>query len=109
MDSLIAEHTQRSAVNETDTGALAKQHFLDEYGQWQSNRLLQFNESVLGNNLREQMAQMSTYMIQVEVLQATIARTVEQNQYHHHFCFRHCSITMVFTLIFIWHGNFSII
>ncbi len=32
---------------------------------------LQFNESIVGNNLWEQMTQMNTYMIQVEVLQAT--------------------------------------
>ena len=32
---------------------------------------LQFNETIVGNNLWEQMTQMNTYMIQVEVLQAT--------------------------------------
>ena len=39
-------------------------------------------------------------------LQTTITRTVEQNEYHHYLSFRHRSVTMVFTFVFIWYGIF---
>ena len=38
---------QRGAVNETDSGILAEQGFLDEYGGWNGNILFQFYESVV--------------------------------------------------------------
>ena len=37
--SLVLAHPERGAVNETDSGTLAQQDFLDEDGQWNGNLL----------------------------------------------------------------------
>ena len=44
---LVLAHPERGAVNETDSGTLAQQDFLDEDGQWNGNLLFQFYESVV--------------------------------------------------------------
>ena len=78
--ALVLAHTQRRAVHEADTGAFAQEHFLDKDGERYSSLLLQLYEAVVGDNLREQVAQVHTDLIQIEMLQASIAGIVEQ--YH---------------------------
>jgi len=58
MDALILAYPQRCAVNEADACTFAKQHLLDEQGKGYGNLFLQFHETVVGDQLWKQMAQM---------------------------------------------------
>ena len=52
-----------------------------------------------GGLLWEQMPQLLTYMLQVKMLQAAIARTMEQNHDNHYLRLRQCRIPVIFALI----------
>ena len=80
MDALVLAHTQGRGVNETDAGAFAQEYLLDKDGERYSRLLLQFHEPVVGYDLREEVTQVHTDLIQIEMLQASIAGIVEQ--YH---------------------------
>jgi hypothetical protein len=80
MDALVLAHTQRRGVNETDASAFSQKYLLDKDGERYDRLLLQFHEAVVGDNLREQVAKVHADLIQIEMLQATVARIVEQ--YH---------------------------
>ena len=68
-----------------------------DYGQKdrKSHYLFQFNEAVVGHLMREQVAEMIGHMLQIEVLQATEARIVEQNHNNHDFCLRQRTVALV--------------
>lgn len=83
MDTLILAYPERRAVNKADASALAQQHFLDEKRQRNGHILLQFHKAVIGYQLWEQMAEMLRDMLQIEMLQATVARTVKQDYNQH--------------------------
>ena len=59
---------------------------------------LQFHETVVGDQLWKQMAQMLRHMLQIEMLQTAVAGTMKQNQNYHHFCLEKRPVTMVFPL-----------
>jgi len=59
------------------------------------NLSLQFHEAIVRNQLWKQMAQMFQYMLHIEMLQATVARTMKQNQDNNHFCLGKPPVTMV--------------
>jgi len=48
--------------------------------------LLKFHETIVRDDLREQVAKVHADLIQVEMLQATVARIVEQYDDKHDFC-----------------------
>ena len=81
---LVLADPQWRAVNETDTGTFAKQHLLDEQRKRNSNLFLQFHKTVVGNNLREQVTQVLRDILQIEMLQATIAGIMEEDDDNHH-------------------------
>ena len=83
-DALVLAHPQRSAVDEADAGALAHQDSLDEHGKFDDCQLLQLNETVVRHCLWEQVPHVLADIIQIEVLQASVAGIVEQNQNGHH-------------------------
>ena len=98
MDALVLAYPQRCAVNEADACTFAQQHLLDEQGKRDGYLILQFHETIVGNQLRKQMAQMLGNMLQIEMLQTAVAGTMKQNQNYHHFCFGKRPVTMVFPL-----------
>ena len=106
MDALILADPEWCAVNETDTCAFAQQHFLDEKGQGNSNLLLQFHKAVIRYQFWEQVAEMVGNMLQIEMLQATVARAVKQNHNHHDFCLGKSTITVIFPLFCLFNGIF---
>ena len=61
--------------------------------------MLKFDKAVIGDCLWEQMPQVLTYMLQVKMLQAAIARTMEQNHDNHYLRLRQCRIPVIFALI----------
>jgi hypothetical protein len=95
MDALVLAHTQRRGVNETDAGAFSQKYLLDKDGERYDRLLLQFHEAVVGDNLREQVAKVNADLIQIEMLQATVARIVEQNHNGHNLGNRESSRPMV--------------
>ena len=68
MNALVPANSQRGAVNEADSCALAQQDLLDEKRQRDSDFLFQLNEAVVGHKMREQVAEMTRHMLQIEVL-----------------------------------------
>ena len=57
-----------------------KEYLLDKDGERYDRLLLQFHEAIVGDDLREQVAKVNADLIQIEMLQATVSRIVEQ--YH---------------------------
>jgi hypothetical protein len=98
-DALVLAYPQRGAVDEADASALAHQDGLDEHCKFNDCPLLQFNETVVRHRLREQVPHMLADMIQIEVLQASIAGIMEQNQNGHHLGVRHLAIAVIFAFL----------
>lgn len=73
MYPLVPAYSQRCAVHETYASAFSKQYFLDEQGQRDGNLFFKFNETVVGDNLGEEMAQLPADFFQVEMFQTTVA------------------------------------
>lgn len=94
-DPLVAAHTQRSAVDETDAGTLAQQHLLDKYGKRNSHFFLQLHKAVVGHDFGEHVAQVFTDMLLVEVLKAAVAGEVEHDYDGHDLCLRHGAVAVV--------------
>ena len=72
IDALILAYKQRSTVHKVDTCTLAQENLLDEHYQWDGNLTFQFNETVVGDHLRKQMAHVLAYLFEIEMLQAAI-------------------------------------
>ena len=106
MNALILAHPERCAVNKADTCTFAKQHLFDEQGQWNCHFFFQFYKAVVGNHFREKVAEPLADMLQIEMLQATIARVVKQNHDNHDFSFRKPPIAMVSPLLGSQNGVF---
>ena len=70
---LVAAYPQGCAVNEAYACTFAKQHLLYEQGQRNGQLLLELYETVVRDDLREKMAHMFAYLLQVKMLQATVA------------------------------------
>ena len=81
MDALVLAHTQRRGVNETDAGAFPQEYLLDKDGERYDRLLLQFHEAIVGDDLREQVAKVNADLIQIEMLQATVARIVTYSSF----------------------------
>ena len=84
MNALILAHPERCAVNKADTCTFAKQHLFDEQGQWNCHFFFQFHKAVVGNHFREKVAEPLADMLQIEMLQATIAGIMEEDDDNHH-------------------------
>ena len=95
MDALVLAHTQRRGVNETDAGAFSQKYLLDKDGERYDRLLLQFHEAIVGDDLREQVPKVNADLIQIEMLQATVARIVEQYHNGHNLGNRESSRPMV--------------
>jgi hypothetical protein len=95
MDALVLAHTQRRGVNETDAGAFPQEYLLDKDGERYDRLLLQFHETIVRDDLREQVAEVNADLIQIEMLQATVARVVEQYHNGHNLGNRELSCPMV--------------
>ena len=76
---------QRRGVNKTEDGAFSPKYHLDKDSERYDRFILQFNEAIVGDDLREQVAKVHTDLIQIEVLQAPVARIVEQYHNGHNF------------------------
>ena len=72
-----------------------KEYLLDKDGERYDRLLLQFHEAVVGDNLREQVAKVNADLIQIEMLQATVSRIVEQYHNGHNLGNRELSCPMV--------------
>lgn len=94
--TLVAAYPKRCAVHKADSRALTQKNLLDKYGQR------------YGDYLWEQMPQVLTHMLQVEMLQATITRTMKQNHENHYLRLRQCRIPVIFALILALYREFSI-
>ena len=97
--TLVTAYPKRCAVYKTDSRALTQKNLLDKYGQRYGHLMLKFDKAVIGDYLWEQMPQVLTYMLQVKMLQAAIARTMEQNHDNHYLSLRQCRIPVIFALI----------
>ena len=95
MDALVLANTKGRGVNEADTGALAHEHLLEEDDQRDGLLLLQLNETVIGDHLREQVAQAYTDLIQVEMFQASVAGIVEHYHNGHNLGNRKATIPVI--------------
>lgn len=73
MYPLVPAYPQRSAVHETDSCASPQQHLFDEHSQRDSHLFFKFNETIVGDNLGEEMAQLPADFFQVEMFQTTVA------------------------------------
>ena len=83
VDALVLADAQRSTVHETDAGTLPAKHLLYKECKWECHVLFQFHEAVVGNQPPEEMTAMVADLMEVEVLEAAITRTVEHNQNGH--------------------------
>ena len=99
VDTLIPAHPEWSAVYETNARALAQQYLLDEQCKGNGHLLLQLDKPVVGYQLGEQMPEVLRHMLQIEVLQAAIPRTMKQYHDQHDFCLGKRPVTVVWTLI----------
>ena len=97
--TLVAAYPKRCAVHEAYSRALAQKHLLNKYCQRYGHLMLKFDKTVIGNYFGEQMHQVLTYMLQVKMPQAPIARTMEQNHDNHYLSLRQCRIPVIFALI----------
>ena len=97
--TLVTAYPKRCAVYKTDSRALTQKNLLDKYGQRYGHLMLKFDKAVIGDYLWEQMPQVLTYMLQVKMLQAAIARTMEQNHDNHYLSLRQRRIPVIFALI----------
>ena len=98
MDALILADPQGSRVHEAYPGTFARQHFLDEKRQRKGSILLRSHETIIRDYLREQMSEVDAYLIQIEVLQAAIARVVKQYHDSHNLGHREAPIAMIDSL-----------
>ena len=71
MNALVTADTQRSGVHEIDTSAFSKKNFFDKNKQWDSDFLLQFHKPLIRNRSRKKMTTMFTYIIDIEMFQAS--------------------------------------
>ena len=83
------------SINETDAGAFFQKYLLDKDSERYDRLLLQFHEAIVGDDLREQVAEVYADLIQIEMLQATVARIVEQYHNGHNLGNRELSCPMV--------------
>lgn len=72
--SLVSAYSEWCAVHETDSRAFPQQNFLYEYNQGYSNLTLQFYEPVIRYDVREQMAHVLAYLVEIVVLEAPVSR-----------------------------------
>ncbi len=98
MDALILAHPERGAVNEADARAFAQEHLLDEQRQGNGDLPLQLDEAVIGHQAGEQVAEMLRDMLQIEVLQASVAGAVEQDHDQHDFCLGQRPVAVILPL-----------
>ena len=98
MDALVLADTQGNRVHEAYPGTFARQHFLDEKRQRKGSILLRSHETIIRDYLREQMSEVDAYLIQIEVLQAAIARVVKQYHDSHNLGHREAPIAMIDSL-----------
>ena len=99
VDTLIPAHPEWSAVYETNARALAQQYLLDEQCKGYGHLLLQLDKPVVGYQLGEEMPEMLRHILQIEVLQAAIPRTMKQYHDQHDFCLGKRPVTVIWTLI----------
>ena len=102
MDALVLAHTQRRGVNETDAGAFPQEYLLDKDGERYDRLLLQFHETIVRDDLREKVTEVYADLIQIEMLQATVARIVEQYHNGHNLGNRELPCPMVRPLLSFW-------
>ena len=69
----------------------------------------QFNESVVRHRFRKQMTHMSTHILNIEMLQASVPGVMEQDEYGNHFRTAHQPITMVLTFLLDFANSYSIL
>ena len=98
-DPLVPANPQRGAINETDAGALAHQNGLDKYGQLNDRAFLEFNETIVRHDFRKEMPHVLAHMIEIEMLQTSIARAVEQHKNRHHLGIGHGVIPVILSLL----------
>ena len=84
VDPLVLADPQRCAIHEADAGTFSKQHLLDEQGKRNGNLFLQFHKTVVGNQLWKQVTQVLRDILQIEMLQATVAGIMEEDDDNHH-------------------------
>ena len=83
ISGVVVKH--RGTIHKTYTSAFPKQHFLYEQSQRNGNFFFKFNETVVGNNIRKEMAHMTADFFIVEIFQTTITRIVKQYHDQHDF------------------------
>ena len=108
MDTLVPANTQRGTVHETDACAGSHTALLHEQDERNGNLPLQFNESVIGNGMREQVRHILANFIQVKVFQTFISTQVEQYHNRYHLSIRQYSFPMVLPLRLVPFGRESV-
>lgn len=83
--SLVPADAKWRTVNKTDACAFAQENLLDKQSQWDGDLPFQFYKAVVRDYLGEQMAQVPAHLLKIEMLQATIARIMEENHDNHDF------------------------
>ena len=105
MDTLIPAHPQGCAVHKADSRAASHAALLDEQDERDGNLPFQFNESVIGNGMREQVSHILANFIQVKVFQTFISTQVEQDHNGYYFRFGHRAVPMVLPLGLVPDGS----
>ena len=106
MNTLIPAHPERRAVHKADACAFAKQHLFDEQGQRDCHLFLQFHKTIIGHHFGEKMAKTLAHMLQIEMLQATVAGVVEQDHDNHHLCLGKRPVAVIIPFSSLLYGVF---
>uniref|UniRef100_A0AB33J4K3 Uncharacterized protein n=1 Tax=Prevotella sp. GTC17254 TaxID=3236794 RepID=A0AB33J4K3_9BACT len=83
--SLVPADAKWSAVNKADACAFAQENLLDKQSQWDGDFPFQFYKAVVRDYLGKQMAQVPAHLLKIEMLQAAIARIMEEDHDKHDF------------------------
>ena len=97
-DSLIFAHTQRRAVHEAYACAFTTKLCSEKCEQGQQAYLLKLSEPIVRNHFWEHIFHIATHFVEVEMLETSVVRRMEQNHNQHDLRHRHFAITMVVSL-----------
>jgi hypothetical protein len=106
MNTLILTYPKRCAVYKADACAFAKKYLFDEQSQWDGHLFFQFYKTIIGHYFGEKMTKPFAHMLQIEMLQTTIAGVVEQDHDDHHFCLGKRPIAVIIPLFGLLYGIF---
>ena len=107
-DALVTTHAQGGAVHEADASAGSHAAPLHEKDERDSHLPLQFDETVIGDSLWEQVSPVFADLIQVKVLKAFISAQMEQYHDGDHLGIGQFAVPMIFPLGPVTYGSESV-